>query len=37
MPVVFDLSGDFALGTETGAITGTISGVGGKQERKQRQ
>jgi hypothetical protein len=37
MPVVFDLSGNFALGTETGAITGTISGVGGKQVREQRQ
>ena len=37
MPVLFDLSGNFALGTETGAITGTISGVGGKQDPEQRQ
>jgi hypothetical protein len=37
MPVLFDLSGNVALVTETGEITATIFGVGGKQDREQRQ
>lgn len=37
MPVLFDFSGNVALGTETGEITGTISGVGGEEEREQRR
>ena len=37
-PVLFDLLGHVVLGTETGEITGTISRVGGEEERQgQRQ
>ena len=37
MPVLFDLSGNVTLVTETGEITAAIFGVGGKQDREQRQ
>jgi hypothetical protein len=33
--VLFDFSGNIALGTETGQITGTISGVGGGEEQQE--
>ena len=36
-PVLFDLLGNVVLGTETGEITGTISGVGREGEQEQRQ
>ena len=36
-PVLFDLLGNVVLGTETGKITGTISGVGREEEDRQGQ